>query len=163
MALFKKKEKQEEAAEIEESSPSLPVSPIDPVTGLVKTTLIIHPDWDISNQERYVYMYHHQKLPLLQVNQLSISGLRMVQFDEGFVIIAFLRSSLPKAFRLERITVMVLGENDTPVARKVFELDTVGDIQPYTCMPWRFLFENENKLIDGPIPENGWQIVFELD
>ncbi|MDP4171974.1 MAG: accessory Sec system S-layer assembly protein, partial [Bacillota bacterium] len=62
MALFKKKNK-EETIIGQNGVPN--TSTQSENSGKVKTTLIFSPDWELSNQEKYVYMYKHQQLPLL--------------------------------------------------------------------------------------------------
>lgn len=127
----------------------------------VKTSLSFHPDWELNNQEKYVYMYKHQQLPLLKENQISISGIKKIDFEEGFLVIAFLRNTLAKAIRLEEVGILILDGNGKAVARKKFELDGLGELPAMSCRPWRFLFSNDDKLMDTTIDEN-WSIAFEV-
>lgn len=127
----------------------------------IKTELSFHPDWDLSVQEKYVLQFNHQKLPFLQPNQISINIINLYEYDEGFVVTAFLSSSLPKAISFEVLDLVLVNEEDQPLARKSFEMDLFGEIPANTSRPWRFLFENENKLVDE-IPKTGWKLVFEL-
>ncbi|MBY0123504.1 accessory Sec system S-layer assembly protein [Bacillus sp. S/N-304-OC-R1] len=127
----------------------------------IKTKLSYHPDWDLTVQEKYVFQYNHQKLPRLQPNQLSVSGINLYEYDDGFVVTAFLNSSLPQAISFEVIDLVLVNENNEPLARKGFEMDLFGELPPNTSRPWRFLFENENKLVEE-IPKKGWKLVFEL-
>ncbi|UQD53430.1 accessory Sec system S-layer assembly protein [Bacillus methanolicus] len=129
--------------------------------GLVKTTLSFHPDWELTNQEKYVYQYKHEQLPLLKPNQISITGIRLIEYNDGFVVVAFLRNTLPKAVRFEAVNLLLLDENGNAIAKKQFELDGLGELPSMACRPWRFLFSNEDKLTDT-IPAEGWQIAFEL-
>ncbi|QED49637.1 accessory Sec system S-layer assembly protein [Cytobacillus dafuensis] len=127
----------------------------------IKTTLSYHPDWDLSVQEKYVFQFNHQKLPLLQPNQLSVSLINLYEYDEGFVVTAFLSSSLPQAITFEVIDLVLVNENNEPLARKSFEMDLFGELPSNTSRPWRFLFENDNKLVEE-LPKKGWKLVFEL-
>lgn len=127
----------------------------------IKTELSYHPDWDLSIQEKYVFQFNHQKLPLLQPNQLSVSGINLYEYDDGFVITAFLSSSLPKAISFEVIDLVLVNEENQPLARKSFEMDLFGELPSNTSRPWRFLFENDNKIVEE-IPKSGWKLVFEL-
>ncbi|ESU34205.1 hypothetical protein G3A_02285 [Bacillus sp. 17376] len=128
---------------------------------LVKTSLSFHPDWELSNQEKYVYMYKHQQLPLLKANQISISGIKKIDFEEGFVVIAFLRNTLAKSIRLEEMGILILDDSGKAVARKTFELDGLGELPAMSCRPWRFLFTNDDKLIEN-ISDDNWSIAFEV-
>jgi accessory Sec system S-layer assembly protein len=130
-------------------------------TDEIKTTLSFHPDWDLSPQEKYVYQFHHQQLPALKPNQISISGMKLIEYNEGFVVVAFLRSTLPKPIRFEQINLLLLDETGQAIAKKQFDMDSFGELPPMTARPWRFLFSAEDKLVDK-IPEEGWKIAFEL-
>lgn len=130
-------------------------------TKRVKTKLSYHPEWVVTDQEKYVYQYNHQKLPPLEVNQISVNAIKMYEYDDGFVISAFLRSSLPKPITFETLDLVVVDKNNKPVARKSFEMDLFGELPSNTCRPWRFLFEKEDQLEDK-MPKKGWNLVFEL-
>ncbi|MFO1444380.1 accessory Sec system S-layer assembly protein [Bacillus sp. Bva_UNVM-123] len=127
----------------------------------IKTILSYHPDWDLSAQEKYVFQYNHQKLPLLQPNQIQVNGIKLYEYDDGFVITAFLRSSLPQAINFEVIDLLLVDSENKPLARKSFEMDLFGELPSKGCRPWRFLFENEHKLVEE-LPKKGWQLVFEM-
>lgn len=126
-----------------------------------KTTLSFHPDWDLSPQEKYVYQFYHEQLPPLKPNQISISGMKLIEYNDGFVVVAFLRSTLPKPIRFESIRLLLFDENGQAIARKQFDMDSFGELPPMTARPWRFLFSPEDKLVDK-IPTENWKIAFEL-
>jgi accessory Sec system S-layer assembly protein len=127
----------------------------------LKTALSFHPDWDLSPQEKYVYQFYHEQLPPLKHNQISISGMKLIEYNDGFVVVAFLRSTLPKPVRFEQITLLLLDETGQAIARKQFDMDSFGELPPMTARPWRFLFSSEDKLVDK-IPTENWKIAFEL-
>lgn len=127
----------------------------------IKTKLSYHPDWDLTIQEKYVFRYKHEKLPLLQPNQIQVNGLNLYEYDDGFVVTAFLRSSLQQAISFEVIDLVLVDKDNNPLARKSIEMDLFGELPPNTCRPWRFLFENEHKLVEE-IPKKDWQLVFEI-
>jgi accessory Sec system S-layer assembly protein len=162
MALFKKKEKNEDITVKDALELVHEPNREDVESELVKTSLVIHPDWDLSSQEKYVYMYKHQELPLLKPNQISIKGIKLLQFDDGFVVVALLRNTLAKAIRFESVDLLLLDENGVALAKRQFELDGLGEMPPMSCMPWRFLYHNEDKITDAPLPKEGWSIAFEL-
>jgi accessory Sec system S-layer assembly protein len=160
MALFNRKEKAENLLNQTELDNVKPENLAD-TSGQVKTTLVFHPDWELSSQEKYVYMYKHQQLPLLKENQVSIHGLKLLQYEDGFVVVAFLQNTLPKSIQFETITILITGENGTALAKREFELDNIGKIPPLSCIPWRFLFENKDKLVDT-LPDKDWSLAFEI-
>ena len=109
----------------------------------IKTKLSYHPDWNLTVQEKYVYQFKHQKLPFLQPNQISISGINLYEADDSFVITAFLRSTLPNAIRFEIIDLILVDDENKPIARKRFEMDLFGPLPSNTARPWRFLFSKK--------------------
>lgn len=128
---------------------------------LIKTKLVYHQDWAITEQEKYIYQYNNAKLPKLAANQISIHGIKLYQYDDSFVISALLRSSLTKPINLEVIDLVVVDKNDKPIARKSFEMDLFGELPSNSSMPWRFLFEKEHHLTKT-IPTKNWKLYFEL-
>lgn len=127
----------------------------------IRTALSYHPDWELSVQEKYVFQYNHQKLPLMQPNQISVHGINLYEYEDGFVVSAFLSSSLPKPVTFEVIDLVIINEENETLARKSFEMDLFGELLPNTTMPWRFLFNKENQLVEK-MPKKGWRLVFEL-
>lgn len=128
---------------------------------LVKTKLVFHPDWEMSNQEKYVYRFEHQKLPLLKPNQISISGLKLLEHEGDIVVIAFLRNTLQKAVRFDSINLVIVDKENQPIAKREFDMDSIEELEAMSCMPWRFLFTQEDRLSDT-IPDQDWKIAFEL-
>src|ERR1700730_14761034 len=122
MALFKFKNKSEAVEKQNKSELSAEE------TGLVQTSLVFHSSWDVTNQEKYVYMYKHQQLPLLKKNQISIKGLNLIHFQDGFVVGAFLRNTLPKSIRFENVDILILDEKGQALAKKRFDIDSIGEI-----------------------------------
>ncbi|WML46853.1 SLAP domain-containing protein [Neobacillus sp. PS3-34] len=88
MALFKKKIKNENSIEENGLKAAKDSDSAADESGLVRTTLIFPPDWELTSQEKYVYMYYHQQLPLLEQNQVSIKGVKLLPYNEGFVVVA---------------------------------------------------------------------------
>ncbi|MDW2876613.1 MULTISPECIES: accessory Sec system S-layer assembly protein [Bacillaceae] len=163
MGLFSKKKKHTE--QTPDDVPALGGHGGDPnpnaeETG-IKTALSYHPEWELTPQEKYVLQFNHQKLPGLQPNQLSINGINLYEYEDGFVVTAFLQSTLPKPVSFEIMDLVIVDEEGNPLARKSFEMDLFGELPPQTCRPWRFLFNNEDKLAED-IPAKGWKLVFEL-
>lgn len=155
MGLFSKKKDPSLTEESQEKAIT------EPSENGIKTDLVFHPDWELSAQEKYVFQYNHQKLPLLQQNQISVHGINLYEYEDGFVVTAFLSSSLPKPITFEVLDLVIINEENETLARKSFEMDLFGELAPNTTMPWRFLFNKENQLVDK-MPKKGWKLVFEL-
>ena len=160
MAFFKKKEKAVAVAEekIETATAEEAISTEDDA---VYTTLVFHESQDFSTPETYVLRFHHQQLPSLKPNQISISGIRLTRFEEDVIIDAFIRNTLDRAVRFEMVDLLLIDENSKPLAKKTFDLSEMGEIPALSCVPWRFFFEEEDYVAES-IPDEGWKIAFEL-
>ncbi|MDZ5471916.1 accessory Sec system S-layer assembly protein [Bacillus sp. 31A1R] len=160
MALFRKKKSVviEEVEHKEISKEELDLENGD----LVKTSLVFHPEWEIAPQEKYIYHFHHQQLPGLKPNQISISGIKLEEYDNDLYVIAFLRNTLEKPVRFETVSLLILDENSNPIAKQEFEMDDLGEIPSMSCMPWRFLFTEDERLTDKVPSQDNWKIAFEL-
>ncbi|MBT2649030.1 SLAP domain-containing protein [Bacillus sp. ISL-34] len=126
----------------------------------VHTDLMFHKVWDISKQEEYVYKFHHQRLPALKPNQISISGIKLNRMEDDVIIVAFLRNSLEKAVRFDIVDLLLVDGDGKFLAKKAFDLTELGEIPALSSMPWRFLFEEGDMLAES-IPDEGWKIAFE--
>ncbi|MEW5552329.1 SLAP domain-containing protein [Peribacillus frigoritolerans] len=126
----------------------------------VQTVLMFHKGWDISKQEEYVYKFHHQRLPALKPNQISISGIKLTRVEDDVIIVAFLRNSIDKAVRFDIVDLLLVDGDGKLLAKKTFDLTELGEIPALSSMPWRFLFEEGDILVES-IPDEGWKIAFE--
>ncbi|MGG1572288.1 accessory Sec system S-layer assembly protein [Fictibacillus sp. NRS-1165] len=134
----------------------------EPAAEEAETELHIHPDWDITIQDRYVYQFHHAQLPKLKPNQISISKIDVAADDGSFMVNAFIRNTLSKSIRFEEVTLLLLDAEGTVFARKTFDLELMGDLPAGACQPWIFLFSEED-LTGNVFPaDNDWKIAFEL-
>ena len=126
----------------------------------VQTVLMFHKGWDISKQEEYVYKFHHQRLPALKPNQISISGIKLTRVEDDVIIEAFLRNSIDKAVRFDIVDLLLVDGDGKFFAKKTFDLTELGELPALSSMPWRFLFEEGDMLAES-IPDEGWKIAFE--
>ncbi|MFJ7683264.1 accessory Sec system S-layer assembly protein [Peribacillus butanolivorans] len=158
MGLFGRGEKIKEAVQSNTITMEDSVSTVD---AAINTSLVFHEEADFSKQERYVLQFHHQQLSLLKPNQISISEVRLSRFEEDVIIMAFIRNTLDKAVSFEFVDLLLLDENGQVLAKKSFDLTEMGEIPALSCMPWSFMFEEEDILVES-IPDKGWKIAFEL-
>ncbi|MGE7906145.1 SLAP domain-containing protein [Peribacillus sp. NPDC094092] len=126
----------------------------------VHTALVFHEGWEMSKQEEYVYKFHHQRLPALKPNQISISGIKLTRVEDEVIIVAFLRNSIEKAVRFDIVDLLLVDGNGKFLAKKTFDLTELGEIPALSSMPWRFIFEEGDMLAEA-IPDEGWKIAFE--
>ncbi|QDP41480.1 accessory Sec system S-layer assembly protein [Radiobacillus deserti] len=127
----------------------------------IDTELSFHPDWEIPNEQRYVYAFHNSEAPALKPNQLSLSGIDIEKQGRNVICTAFIRQSLDKPIQLKETAILLLGPNNEQIARKTFDLSQVGTIPAKSSRPWQFIFQPENLYTDM-IPSEGWSLAFEL-
>lgn len=127
-----------------------------------KPVLSLHPEWEISKQEQYVYQFHLNQLPDLEENQLSITGFKIDEYDEFFTITGFIRSTVPQPITFEMLSLLLLDENQEVSARETFDMERFGELPPLSARPWRFIFDKETLLEGKEIPKEGWTLAFEL-
>ncbi len=144
MAFFKKKEKAVAAVAEEKIETATAEEAISTADDAVFTTLVFHEEDELSKAETYVLRFHHQQLPPLKPNQISISGIRLTRFEEDVIVDAFIRNTLEKAVRFEMVDLLLIDEKKQPLAKKTFDLSEMGEIPALSCMPWRFFFEDED-------------------
>jgi len=127
----------------------------------ILTKLVFHPSQNYSTPQTYVLKFHHEQLPSLKPNQLSISGIRLVQLKDKSVIEAFIRNTLDQQVHIPMLDLVVLNEEGQSLAKKSFDMAEIGAIPARSSMPWKFSFEKGDLLVDE-IPSEGWKIAFEL-
>jgi accessory Sec system S-layer assembly protein len=127
----------------------------------VQTELSIHPSMNVTQEDQYVLRFMSNDLPPLKPNQISIAGIELQQFDEGVVVVAFVRNSLPQSIHFEPTTLVLLGQNGEKLARKTFDLSELGELPAKSSRPWNFAFERTTFLADE-LPQEGWSLAFEL-
>ncbi|WP_138419947.1 accessory Sec system S-layer assembly protein [Aquibacillus sediminis] len=128
----------------------------------IDTDLSFHPDWNVPEEEKYVYAFHNTELSPLKPNQLSLSGINMEVKGERYIFTAFIRQTLSKNIQLKETPILLLGPNQEKLARKVFDLSKVGTIPSKTSRPWFFIFEPKDFYSKTEIPREDWSLAFEL-
>ncbi|WP_372459254.1 accessory Sec system S-layer assembly protein [Alkalihalobacillus deserti] len=127
----------------------------------VETTLSLHPSWNISKEDLYVYQFLHQDLPPLQSNQLSLHGISIEGTSDSFKVTAFVRNGLQKAVRLKDAKLALIGRDDQTLAEKIFKLGELGQIPAASSRPWLFEFKTEDMILSD-VPDEGWKLAFSL-
>lgn len=127
----------------------------------VYTKLVFHPSQNYSTPQTYVLKFHHEQLPSLKPNQISISGIRLNRLKEKTVVEAFVRNTLEQPVQFPSLDLIVLDGVGQALAKKTFDMSEMGAIPALSSMPWKFPFEKDSLLVDD-IPDEGWKIAFEL-
>lgn len=131
---------------------------------LVKTKLSLHPDWNVPQEQKYVFSFLANQLTPLQPNQLSIAAID-IDVDKktgAWYVRAFFRSSIPHNIELGEIGLLILDKNNKRLAGKIFDFKELGTLPPESCRPWVFTFEKKYIETDE-LPGEGWKIAFNLN
>ncbi|MGG3912730.1 SLAP domain-containing protein [Rossellomorea vietnamensis] len=130
---------------------------------IYKTSLYYHHTWNISDQERYIYQYHHTKLPKMIENQLSFSGINFVENeDHSIVLTAFIRNAFKKLITLQNVVLTLVDGQNRKVASKLVDLTDLGSLPPMTSVPWRFLFNTEDRFTLEAMDKENWRVLVDL-
>ncbi|GGB43460.1 accessory Sec system S-layer assembly protein [Fictibacillus barbaricus] len=128
-----------------------------------RTQLFIHPAVVVSPQEKYVFQFYHQLLPDLKPNQISINGYELMEFNDSVIIEGFIRNTLPSKIRFEEVILLIMDSDSRILARKVFDFNMLGELPPSSSIPWKFLFEPEDFLVNlSEWNKDDWKLAFEL-
>lgn len=129
---------------------------------IIETKLSFHPDWDVPQEQKYIFNFLANELEPLKPNQLSLSSISIDEDRSGkWQVRAFFRSSLSEAIELGEIELFIMDKNDKLVASKKFDFKALGTIPAKSARPWVFEFEKSAIKIDK-IPEEGWKLAFNL-
>lgn len=130
----------------------------------VVTKLSFHPDWDVPQEQKYVFSFLANELEPLKPNQLSLSAIAIEEDPrtKAWNVKAFFRSSLPQPIELGEIELLLLDKDDNKIAEKTFDFKELGSIPAASARPWVFTFDKQSILENAEIPEEGWKIAFNL-
>ncbi|MFZ3578968.1 accessory Sec system S-layer assembly protein [Virgibacillus sp. DJP39] len=130
---------------------------------MIDTELSLLPNWNIPNEEKYVYAYHNSESPKLKVNQISLYPIEInKQKNNSLVATALIKNTLKKSIHFEKTTILLLGESKQVIAKKEFDLKQLGTLPPTSARPWRFLF-SPNDISSGVDTDlNAWSLAFEI-
>lgn len=129
----------------------------------IETELSIPDDWNITEEERYVYAYHNSQSPKLKVNQISIYGMELIEnFDGTIRITGLIRSTVTQPIKFGDTTILLLDGDEEVIARKEFELEDLGNLPANSARPWDFRFTPADFI--EPLEElpTEWKLAFQL-
>ncbi|WP_341301664.1 accessory Sec system S-layer assembly protein [Lysinibacillus sp. FSL H8-0500] len=128
----------------------------------VETKLSFHPDWDVPQEQKYIFNFLANELEPLKPNQLSLSSISIEEDRFGkWHVRAFFRSSLSEAIELGEIELFIMDKDDKLIASKRFDFKALGTIPAKSARPWVFEFEKSTIQVDE-VPEDGWKLAFNL-
>ena len=129
----------------------------------IETTLSFHPEWNIPQEQEYVFRFLSNELEPLKPNQISLSGIDIdVEHANGsWLVKAFFRSSLDQQISVGAVELMLLDEEGKTLASDEFDLKELGDIPARSARPWVFVFTKDNIFAEAPPTEN-WKLAFNV-
>lgn len=132
-------------------------------TDEVETTLSLHPQWTLSQEQEYVFRFLANELEPLKPNQISLSGIDIdVEPANGsWLVKSFFRSSLEQSISVGSVELMLLDAEGKTLASQEFDLKELGDIPGKSARPWVFVFTKENIFAEEPPAEN-WKLAFNV-
>ena len=160
--LFKKTEKTGSDSTID-SEEILEGSAQSKATDEVETTLSLHPQWELSQEQEYVFRFLSNELEPLKPNQISLSGIDIdVEPANGnWLVKSFFRSSLEQSISVGSVELMLLDAEGKTLASQEFDLKELGDIPGKSARPWVFVFTKDNIFAEEPPAEN-WKLAFNV-
>lgn len=132
-------------------------------TDEIDTTLSLHPEWNIPQEQDYVFRFLANELEPLKPNQISLSGIDIdVEPANGsWLVKAFFRSSLDQQISVGEIELLLLDEEGNTLASDQFDLKELGDIPARSARPWVFVFTKENVFAEK-LPVENWKLAFNV-
>jgi len=129
----------------------------------IETTLSLHPEWDVPQEQDYVFRFLSNELEPLKANQISLSGIDIdVESANGsWLVKAFFRSSLDQPISVGSVELLLLDDKDKILASNEFDLTELGEIPARSARPWVFVFSKDNIYVEHPPIEN-WKIAFNV-
>ena len=129
----------------------------------IETTLSFHPEWNVPQEQEYVFRFLSNELEPLKPNQISLSGIDIdVEPANGsWLVKAFFRSSLDQQISVGSVELMLLDEDGKTLASDEFDLKELGDIPARSARPWVFVFSKDNLFAEQPPTEN-WKLAFNV-
>ncbi len=132
-------------------------------TDEVETTLSLHPEWNVPQEQEYVFRFLANELEPLKPNQISLSGIDIdvKPADGSWLVKAFFRSSLDQQISVGSVELLLLDEEGKTLASDEFDLAELGEIPAHSARPWVFVFTKDNTFAEHPPVEN-WKLAFNV-
>lgn len=161
---MKSSRSKDEALPVEEALAEVDQSEAQLDKNAIETTLSIPSDWNLTDEERYVYAFHNSESPELKENQISIYSMELIEnVDESIRITGLIRSTVTRPITFDKTTILLLDETENVVARKEFDLSELGQLPPNSARPWDFIYTKADfvKQVDE-LPKE-WKLAFKLE
>lgn len=129
----------------------------------IETALSLHPQWNLSQEQEYVFRFLANELEPLKPNQISLSGIDidLEPANDSWLVKAFFRSSLDQAIKVGTIELLLLDEDGNTAASAEFDLNELDEIPSRSARPWVFVFDKKDQLAKE-IPAENWKLAFNV-
>ena len=127
----------------------------------IETELSLHPSWILAPEQTYVYRFLNNELAPLKPNQISLAGTELRREGDDLLAITFVRNSLSKAIQFEKVTLLLLDADKTPIARHEFDMSKLGELPGKSSRPWQFIFP-KSSILKEEFSTTDWTIAFEI-
>ncbi|GKV64912.1 MULTISPECIES: accessory Sec system S-layer assembly protein [Sporosarcina] len=129
----------------------------------IETTLSLHPEWTLTQEQEYVFRFLANELEPLKPNQISLSGIDIdyEPANDSWLVKSFFRSSLDQAITVGSIELLLIDEDGNTAASAEFDLNELGEIPARSARPWVFVFEQKDQLAEE-IPSKNWKLAFNV-
>ncbi|MBY0222626.1 accessory Sec system S-layer assembly protein [Sporosarcina aquimarina] len=129
----------------------------------IETALSLHPQWNLTQEQEYVFRFLANELEPLKPNQISLSGIDidLEPANGSWLVKAFFRSSLDQAITVGSIELLLIDEEGNTAASAEFDLNELGEIPARSARPWVFVFEKNDQLADE-LPTENWKLAFNV-
>lgn len=132
-------------------------------TDEIETALSLHPEWNVPQEQEYVFRFLANELEPLKPNQISLSGIDIdvEEANGSWLVKAFFRSSLDQPISVGSVELLLLDDNGKTLASDEFDLSELGNIPACSARPWVFVFSKEHLFAEAPPTEN-WKLAFNV-
>lgn len=161
---IKKNRSKDEALPVEDALAEAEQTDSQQDKNAIETTLSIPKDWNLTDEERYVYAFHNSESPKLKVNQISIYSMELIEnVDESIRITGLIRSTVTRPITFDKTTILLLDGTEEVIARKEFDLSKLGELPQNSARPWDFVYTKADfvKQVDE-LPKE-WKLAFKLE
>ncbi len=126
---------------------------------LIQTPLSLHPDWNITQEQMYVFRFLANDLSPLRANQISLQGIDIDENEGNWLVKGFVRTTVEQMIEIGQVELILLDKENQMIGHQSFDFSELGDLPSNTARPWVFEFRSENIFVED-IPEDGWKLAF---
>lgn len=125
----------------------------------IETPLSLHPEWELSQEQMYVFRFLANELQPLKPNQLALSGIDIDEEGDAWHVKAFFRSTVDQTIQMHDAELVLRDKEGNVVAHDRFDLSEMGDVPANRARPWVFTFPKKAQLVEE-VPADGWTLNF---